>query len=250
MTNTLQSLLRRSAALALVGFAASAMAVPITYNFQGAMAGGQTVQGQFSYDLALMTTPYRFNSSTFSKFDGVQPAGQPAPLTLSGTFSSGGSFSMGAGTAYNDGGADISTDICYTALCSLGYGTHYAEYRVYGRSVDVDGTASLFQLYVLDDISDGIGIFPTAGAGLDLAQPINWLASGATAYGMIGLGGMGYPGGSTSFGANSTLVNFTLTSISRSQVPEPSTYTLMLAAGLGLMLTSAMRRRKTLAASR
>jgi len=64
------------------------------------------------------------------------------------------------------------------------------------------------------------------------------------------LGGMGYPGGSTSFGANSTLVNFTLTSISRSQVPEPSTYTLMLAAGLGLMLTSAMRRRKTLAASR
>lgn len=57
MTNTLQSWLRRSAALALVGFAASAMAVPITYNFQGAMAGGQTVQGQFSYDLALMTTP-------------------------------------------------------------------------------------------------------------------------------------------------------------------------------------------------
>lgn len=239
MNTPLQSLLRNSAALVFAGVAWAAMAAPITYNFQGSMGGGDTVQGQFSYDLALMPTPYQFNSSTFSQFTGVQPAGLPAPMVVSGTFSSGLAFSMGSGTAYNDGGADIGTDVCFGVLCSLGFGTHYGEYRVFGRSVDVGGIASLFHLYVLDDLSDGVGIFPNPAGGLDLAQPINWLASGAAAYGMIGLGGIGDPGGSTSFGPNSTFVNFTLTSISL--VPEPSTVLLMLAAGLALLGTSARR---------
>ena len=240
MKPTLQSLLRGSAALVFAVFACSAMAAPITYNFQGSMGSGDTVQGQFSYDLALMPTPFRFNSSTFSQFTGVEPAGQPAPLTVSGTFSSGLAFSMGSGTAYDDGGANISTDICYGVLCYLGFGAHYAEYRVFGRSVDVGGTASLFQLYVLDDLSDGVGIFPDPAGGLDLAQPVNWLAPGAAAYGTIGLGGVGDPSGSTSFGPNSTFASFTLTSIS--QVPEPSTVLLMLATGLALLGTSARRR--------
>jgi hypothetical protein len=235
--------LRLGAALFFSGFAAAALATPITYNFEGLVAPGQTVQGQFSFDSALMPTPHGFNSNTFNQFTGDQPAGQPAPFAASGTVNPGFAFVMGNGTASNEGGVSVSRNYCGLS-CSMGFDSPYDEFRVFGRSIDLDGTVSLFRLYLKDtNLGSGTSIFDDPLGGLDPNQPINWFASGVTAYGMIAIGGYDAGSGSSVFDPEtSQLANFTLTSITR-QVPEPSTVGLMLVAGLGLLGTQGRRHR-------
>lgn len=226
----ISGLLRAGFALVCTGFALSATALPITYNFEGMATGGtfvgQTLQGSFTFDVSLMPTPALGNDSTFNQFSGQQPAGQPAPVTAAVTFSGGQFFSLGGGTAFNDGSVVVRKNDCLGISCS----SRIDSYGVSGRSVDLDSAALLFRLFVTDfNLADGPGIFPDATAGLDLTQPVNWLANGASVTGIVGLGtDLGF--GTTSLGG--PYADFTLTSIT--PVPEPEIYA-MLAAGLGLM---------------
>ncbi|MBV8665502.1 MAG: PEP-CTERM sorting domain-containing protein [Burkholderiaceae bacterium] len=207
----------------------AAVATPVTYTFTGTVDWnsngdpiGSTVSASLTVDPATFTNVGEGDGSTYLEQYGIYFPPTPSPMSGSATTST---------MNFNLGGGDV--DDAWAMVDRNAGGDGFNEYWVSGNTeICSDGTCYWNSIYLNTWDFNGLAtnIFQDPNAGLDVTQPVNFMAAGT-----FNFAGLSYFDGTTLHEDGMTLDSVSI-STDPANVPEPATVALfgIALAGLGL----------------